>query len=151
MKNLFPFPLSPPFPLSCGLPAREANVSTPPWAQRRAWGLRVVLRRAGQGGGIPSSFGRAGPPSERRGRVLSQSGSTVVLPCNSHIGSQAWADRVAPGTNPSLGDPIGQGASLLPRVKYLATLQKDINKKKRNSKKNRMMVDNINNNQKKQG
>ena len=90
-------------------------VPTPPWAQRRVWGLLAVLRRVGQGGGEPSSFGRAGPPDERRGRVLSL-GSTCVLPCNSHLGSQAWADRVAPGTNPSLGDPIGQGASLLPRV-----------------------------------
>ena len=113
---------SSPLPSLLWFPRKRGDVSTPPWAQRRAWGLRVVLRRAGQGGGTPSSFGRAGPPGERRGRVLSQSGSTLVLPCNSHIGSQAWADRVAPGTNPSLGDPIGQGASLLPRVKYLATM-----------------------------
>ena len=45
----------------------------------------------------------------------------LCFPATPIPGSQAWADRVTPGSNPSLGDPIGQGASLLLRVKCLAT------------------------------
>jgi hypothetical protein len=46
---------------------------------------------------------RAGPLVIWEARLLG------AFLCNSLLGSQAWADRVAPGSHPSLGDPIWPG------------------------------------------